>query len=66
VKENKITLNQNLILDIFLYVLYRVAPEGNMETMNTLIRVILSNGFPRLRTFIGVRIGTFTASNTWT
>ncbi len=43
-----------------------ISSNDNTQTIHDLIQVILSNGFPRLRTCIVVRIGTVVSSETWT
>ncbi|UJR34782.1 hypothetical protein I4U23_027563 [Adineta vaga] len=46
------------------YGVYTTSRE-DAETISNLFKIVLSNGFPRLRTCIALDIGTFTYNETW-
>jgi hypothetical protein len=51
---------------LLLYLELNTTPNMNMETINNLFQVILSNDFPRLRMCTAVRIGALVQNGRWT
>ncbi|CAF1264692.1 unnamed protein product [Adineta ricciae] len=51
---------------LHLYAVFHTPDQSNGRTVNDLFQVILSNGFPQLRTCTAVRLGDFEYNETWT